>query len=43
MSEYQDLWNSLRDYLERNSSDYHVNVSRVIIMMDLMEKARIGE
>jgi len=42
MNEYQEMWNSLRDYLEENSSQ-EINVSRVAMMMNLMEKARIGE
>lgn len=43
VNEYQDLWNSLREHLEREESrDLNINVSRVIMVMNLMEKARLA-
>lgn len=44
MNEYQEMWNSLRDYLEyEENSPQEISVSRVVMMMNLMEKFRIGE
>jgi len=40
-NEYQDLWNSLLAYLEENR-DQEINVGRIVMVMQLMEKARVA-
>lgn len=40
-NEYQDLWDSLLTYLKENR-DQDINVGRIILMMELMEKARVA-